>query len=550
METICKMNRKGILLQTKMKLVAIHILLLLVFSSNAIAQVLPVKKSALFYQNPVIHVDYSDPDVIAVGEDYYLVASSFNAIPGLPILHSRDLVNWSLTGYALPEQAPVALFNKPQHGKGVWAPSIRYHHHEFYIYFPDPDFGIYLTKAKNINGPWSKPVLVQAGKGLIDPCPLWDDNGNVYLVHAFAGSRAGFKSILVVNRLNATGDTVLGDAVLVYDGHDEDATVEGPKFYKRNGYYYIFAPAGGVSTGWQIVLRSKNVFGPYERKLVLKQGTTGVNGPHQGAWIHTVFNEDWFIHFQDKDAYGRILHLQPMQWKNDWPLIGIDQDGDGIGEPVAAYQVPASRGGRSKEFLQTSDEFNGAFIGLQWQWNANRQSSWAFCSPAMGVLRMNSVLQEEAVNNLWEVPNLLLQKFPAEEFSVVTKLSFTAKTVGESTGLLVMGTDYAGLGLVKKEDAVYLFSSVCKNADKGNVAAEKLLQRVSASTIYLAVQVQKAAQCTFSYSTDGLTFTDIPEKFTAVPGKWIGAKFGLYCNRLQVTNDAGYADIDWVRVSQ
>jgi beta-xylosidase len=281
------------------------------------------------YKNPILHADYSDPDAIRLGEDFYMISSSFNAAPGLPILHSRDLVNWTIIGHALPRQFPVMDFSKPQHGNGVWAPSIRHHNGLFYIYFPDPDQGIFLTTAKNISGPWSKPVMVEAGKGLIDPCPLWDTNGKAYLVHAFAGSRAGLKSVIVVKEMNAAGDSTIGNSVMVYDGHGIDATIEGPKFYKRNNFYYIFAPAGGVSTGWQLVLRSRNIYGPYERKVVMDQGNSPINGPHQGAWVKTSTGEDWVLHFQDIDAYGLVVHLQPMAWKNDWPVIGTDKDGDG-----------------------------------------------------------------------------------------------------------------------------------------------------------------------------------------------------------------------------
>src|SRR4051794_21787917 len=128
------------------------------------------------YKNPILHADYSDPDAIRVGDDYYMVSSSFEDIPGLPILHSRDLVNWQLAGHALLRQPPYTHFSQPRHGEGVWAPSIRFHNNEFYIYYPDPDFGIYLVKAKNAVGPWTEPVLVEAGKGLIDPCPLWDQD--------------------------------------------------------------------------------------------------------------------------------------------------------------------------------------------------------------------------------------------------------------------------------------------------------------------------------------------------------------------------------------
>jgi beta-xylosidase len=292
------------------------------------------------YTNPIIHADYSDPDVIRVGNDFYLTASSFNCIPGLPILHSTDLVNWELIGYAVEKLPPFDVFNKLQHGNGVWAPSIRFHNGEFFIYWGDPDFGIYVIKATKPEGPWSPPHLVQPAKGWIDPCPFWDDNGKAYFVHAFAGSRAGIKNILVINELSPDGMSLNEKSTLVFDGNLNHPTIEGPKLYKRNGYYYIFAPAGGVKPGWQLVLRSKNIYGPYEEKIVMHQGNTLINGPHQGGYVELKSGESWFIHFQDKYAYGRILHLQPVTWVNDWPLIGIDQNNDGIGEPVINYKKP------------------------------------------------------------------------------------------------------------------------------------------------------------------------------------------------------------------
>lgn len=311
---------------------------LLVFIMVAVTQAQSNK--AVIYSNPVLPLDYSDPDAIRVGDAYYMTASSFNHVPGLPILKSYDLVHWQLIGHALPTLTPVEHFNTVRHGGGVWAPSIRYHNNQFYIYYPDPDFGIYVVKAKNIAGPWSAPVLVEAGKGLIDPCPLWDTDGNNYLVHAYAGSRAGIKSILVIKKLNAQANKVVDAGRLIYDGHELDPTIEGPKLYKRGGWYYIFAPAGGVATGWQTVLRSKNIYGPYERRVVMEQGTTSVNGPHQGAYLETPTGESWFLHFQDKEAYGRIVHLQPMVWKNDWPIIGVQPSDAPIGNPVSSYPVP------------------------------------------------------------------------------------------------------------------------------------------------------------------------------------------------------------------
>jgi len=502
------------------------------------------------YKNPVLNADYSDPDVIRVRDDYYLVASSFDAIPGLPILQSHDLVNWRIIGHALKKQPPFDHFSKTQHGNGVWAPSIRYHNNEFYIYYPDPDFGVYVTKATNAAGPWSSPLLIEAGKGLIDPCPLWDDDGKAYLVYAYAGSRAGIKSVLAVKKLNSEGTKTLDAGVIVYDGHENDPTIEGPKFYKRNGYYYIFAPAGGVSTGWQVVLRSKNIYGPYERRVVMDQGKGTINGPHQGAWITTQTGEDWFMHFQDKEAYGRVVHLQPMTWKDNWPVIGLDSDGDGKGEPVMTFRKPNVGKVYPVQTPAESDEFNANQIGLQWQWQANPKAAWAFTNAANGALRLYSVQPPDSVRNLWEVPNVLMQKFPAEEFTVTTKMTFSPNTKieNERAGLIIMGKSYASLSVKSKKDGNYLNFAFCKEAYKGKTETESRVIKLGTGPIYLRVTVTAGAKCNFSYSTNGQKFDPAGSEFVAEVGQWIGAKVGLYITGEVKINDAGWADFDWFRV--
>jgi beta-xylosidase len=504
------------------------------------------------YKNPVINADYSDPDAIRVGDDYYMVSSSFEDIPGLPILHSKDLVNWRIIGHALKRQPPFEHFSIPQHGNGVWAPSLRFHKGEFYLYYPDPDFGIYLVKAKNAAGPWSDPLLVEGGKGLIDPCPLWDDNGDVYLVHGWAGSRAGIKSILTLKRLNAEGTKVLDAGTIIYDGHEKDPTIEGPKIYKRNNYYYIFAPAGGVSTGWQLALRSKNIYGPYERKVVMDQGKSSVNGPHQGAWVTTQTGEDWFVHFQDKGAYGRVVHLQPMRWKSDWPVIGIDIAGEGKGEPVMVYKKPNTGKTYPIQTLPDSDEFNGTELGKQWQWQANPKGTWSFLNATNGTLRLFSDKLPDSAKNLWDAPNILLQKFPCENFTATAKIDFqpNIKIQNEKAGLTVMGMSYAHLSIKNTKDGNYLVYGVCKDAAKGKTEKETVVKKIETAELYLRVKITTGAQCVFSYSMDGKDFTAINETFTAEPGRWIGAKVGLFCTRTSQINDSGFVDVDWFRIEE
>lgn len=501
------------------------------------------------YKNPVLHADYSDPDVIRVGEDYFMTASSFNCAPGLPILHSKDMVNWSLVNYALKKQPPFDVFDKPQHGNGVWAPCIRYHNNEFYIYYPDPDVGIYMIKTKNPLENWSDPILIKAGRGLIDPTPLWDDDGKVYLAYAFAGSRAGIKSLLVICTLNSEGTIANNDEVMVIDGHVDESTIEGPKLYKRNGYYYIFAPAGGVATGWQTVLRSKFIYGPYEKRKVLEQGSTTINGPHQGAWVQTQTGEDWFYHFQDKGAYGRIVHLQPMKWINDWPVIGIDKDGNGIGEPVANYKKPFID---KKQVIATpaeSDEFNGAKLGLQWQWHANPQVYWGF-STSLGHYTMFCQPKQKEAKNLYSVPNLLLQKFPSETFTATTKLTFNARSDKEQVGFLVMGLDYSYLKVEQLNNQLFISQIVCMNADKNGVEFESESIQLKNNTIFLQIKVKEGGFCDFLFSENGENFRQIGTGFKAREGKWIGSKIGFLALRDGVINDAGSADIDWFRIDK
>ncbi len=498
------------------------------------------------YQNPIIHADYSDPDVVRVGDDFWMTSSSFNHVPGLPVLHSKDLVNWTLISHALPRLVPEDVFRTPQHGKGVWAPAIRFYAGKYWIYYPDPDFGIYVVTADDPAGQWSAPVLVKAGKGLIDPCPLWDDDGKVWLIHGWAKSRAGINNIVSLQRLSDDGRQVTGEAKVIIDGAKLSGynTLEGPKFYKRNGWYYIFAPAGGVATGWQSVFRAKNIEGPYEDRIVLDQGKSSVNGPHQGAWVDTPSGEEWFLHFQDQDAYGRVVHLQPVTWKNDWPMMGTAvATGADKGEPVLVHAKPALPR-QPVAVPATSDEFDAPKLGLQWQWQANPGEGWHSLVAKPGSLRLFAQ-PEPKPGNLYDSPNLLLQKFPALEFTVTTRLDFTPKADGDSAGLIVFGYDYAWIGLKRAKGAVSLVLATRREAVKGEPQEEIAPLGTPALPHYVRVTVREGGKCRFSFSDDGKKFTGIGTgEFTATVGRWVGAKVGLFA-----AGSAGAtADFEWFHV--
>jgi len=504
----------------------------------------PDQKDGTFC-NPVIYADYSDPDCIRVGDDFYLVASSFNCTPGLPILHSRDLINWTIINHAI-QNVPHPRYAEVQHGCGVWAPSIRFHNGKFWIFFPTPDEGIYVITATDPAGRWSEPHLVQAGRGLIDPCPFWDDDGQAYLVHAYAGSRAGIKHVLRVCPMAPDGTRLLGEGKIVFNDPKRHPTLEGPKFLKKDGWYYILAPAGGVQTGWQVVLRSRNIFGPYEDKIVLEQGSTAINGPHQGALIDLPNGEWWFLHFQDMGVYGRIIHLQPVNWKDGWPLMGRDQDGNGIGEPVLRHTKPNATD-NPVAIPQSSDEFDSPLLGLQWQWQANRSEKWFSLSSRSGWLRLFSQTVAGRANNLAFAPNLLLQKFPAAEFTVTTRLDGSKLAIGEKAGLIISGTDYSYLAMERTESGYRLVKAACQDALNSGSEKTETAESCPSGSAWLRVQVRAGGICHFSYSQDGKVFPSLGEPFTARAGKWVGAKVGLFCLAAGTNERPGYADYDWFR---
>ena len=496
------------------------------------------------YRNPVLFADYSDPDAIRVGDDYWLTASSFSHVPGLPILHSRDLVNWTLVNHALPRLVPVGHFNTPRHGGGVWAPSLRYHAGKFWLYYPEPDFGLYVLTATDPRGQWSEPTLVCAGRGLIDPCPFWDEDGQAYLIHGWAKSRAGIKNRLTLRRLSADGLKTLDDGVVVIDGDKMEGwqTIEGPKLYRRGEYYFIFAPAGGVAEGYQAVFRARSLYGPYESRVVLHQGGTPINGPHQGAWVDTADGEHWFLHFQDRGAFGRIVHLQPMTWADDgWPRMG--NLATPTGEPVLRHVKPKSAS-TTLAAPATSDDFASSTLARQWQWQANPRDDWyTLRQPG---LRLHAVVSEPS---LWQAANLLMQKFPAPHFTATTRLTFSAAQAGETAGLVVFGYSYAWLGLRHTDAGQRLVRVECAAAHEGG--AEKELANIAAphASVILRVSVDEQARCTFWYSWDGEFFERIGREFQATQSRWVGAKVGLFARGVLTTAGRGHADFDGFTVT-
>jgi beta-xylosidase len=475
----------------------------------------------VLYRNPILDADWPDPDVIRVGGDYYLVASSFNRAPGLPVLHSRDLVNWALLTHALPVVLPAAAYRFPRHGGGVWAPSIRHHEDRFHIVYPDPDYGIFVVSARDPAGPWSAPRPLLEGLGLIDPCPFWDEDGRAWLVHGWAKSRSGVKNRLTLVPVDPALEQALGPGVTVVDGGAIPGwtTVEGPKLYRRDGWYWIFAPAGGVATGWQAVFRSRRIEGPYEHRIVLAQGSSEVNGPHQGAWVTTEHGEDWFLHFQDKGAAGRVVHLQPMGWDEDgWPTMGTPGT-DGVGEPVPAFRSPhgAVQGFRG---ILGADDFTHGLSPL-WRWQANPGTGWA--SVDDGELRLAGAPND--TGNLRTLPQVLGQPLPGLDCAFITSVRIRGP-IGSRAGVTVLGRDYLWAGLEQEAAGTVICSATRAEADEAErVQVHGVL--VTGDVLRIRVEVGAGSQARVSVSTAGEDWAEVLGPVPVTAGQWIGAEFGL-----------------------
>lgn len=505
------------------------------------------------YKNPILFADYSDPDVIRVGDTYYMTASSFNYVPGLPILTSKDLVNWKLVNYAL-DKINYEKYDIPQHSKGVWAPAIRYHNGCYYIYYGMPDEGFFMVKTEDPLGKWDEPVLVLEGKGLIDSCPFWDDDGKAYVIHGYAKSRIGFKSYLGIFPMSEDGTKAIGEDHILYNGVETQPTIEGPKVYKRNGYYYILAPAGGVKRGWQTALRSKNIYGPYEEKIVMKQGNSKINGPHQGGLVDTVNGDEWFIHFQDRGLYGRIVHMQPVVWENDWPVMGVNA-ADGCGEPCEVFKKPNTGISEDASSLEASDDFEADKLNLMWQWLGNSRESFYSLTERQGFLRLyalNPSKKPEPI--LWESSNVLTQKLVCPCFKATTSLHMTSLSENEQAGMVMMGGHYAYIAVrvINGKKTLVFAEAYDEGADvKERVTSLKELAETD-EKIYITFIMENGSDgpvFKMYYALEDGEEVNVPTTFMPSDHTWVGAKIGLFANVMEEMEKGGYADFEYIHVT-
>jgi beta-xylosidase len=490
------------------------------------------------FTNPVLYADYSDPDVLADGKHFYLVASSFTFVPGIPILQSDDLVHWKIVAHVVPRLNLGPQYNltgMSAYGKGIWAPALRKHDGRFYVFFPTPTEGIFMSSAPAITGPWTEPVAVIAQPGLEDPCPFWDDDGSAYLVRSKTGAGP-----LVLYRMSPDGTHVLDEGKEIVNDPVHLHTLEGPKIYKRHGYYYIWAPYGGVRGGLQVVLRSKSLYGPFEAHTVLRPGPT-VSG-HQGGYIETPDGKGWFLHFQMlPGGHGRIDHLEPVIWRDDWPLVGDTSPNNGdpkhspdAGTAVSTWSMPVKLTPPSTDRPQTSDEFATPTLGQQWEWNHNPDDAHWSLTQRPGYLRLTPTYAPEFLL----AHNTLTQQMQDKNFELTARLDLSAITDGTVTGLAMFEKSFSAIQIVQTGNTRHLEFTHDHNTVPGpdiTTPTVELRLTVTGDTVQYAYRLDPKAG-----------FTPLGPETPIAFSWWKGSRPALFAYTQQHTDiPAGPIDFDW-----
>jgi len=475
------------------------------------------------FKNPILFADYSDPDVIRVGGDFYLVASDFHFV-GIQVLHSRDLVNWKIIGQVYNRLPMSPKYDQMAgYSEGTWAPSLRFHDGKFYLYVCTPRDGLFLWTAKNPAGPWDF-TTVKTVEGWEDPCPFWDDDGQAYLVHSLKGAGP-----LILHKLSADGTRLLDEGQQVYRG----PTAEGPKLFKRHGWYYVSLPENGVDRGGQTVLRSKSIYGPYERREVLPNGS-----PHQGGMVDLESGKSWFLSFKSTGSFGRVVHLNPVIWgADDWPVFGNQGHAIASGPKprIAAASSSDPAVADAPELPDRSDDFDRPTLGYQWQWNHNPVNQAWSLHERPSWLRLHGLPAEDLVS----AHNTLTQKLWGPAGEITVKLDPHALSPTQHAGLAFMsGKTFAQVGVENESGRLRLYWDRGYGIPENNGVASRTNALDSKLSELWLRGTYDGNRAHLAYSLDGQTFTDTGLAITLMFAQWKGARVALF----SYGGGEGYAD--------
>lgn len=523
------------------------------------------------FRNPVIPSDYSDPDVIRVGEDYYAIASTFCFSPGMIVIHSKDLVNWEIINHVVDDISflnPELDWSEMKgYYNGVWAGSLRLHNGKFYCHFATPRGGWFVATTTDIRGKWEVKAMKDSngrelrGRGWDDVCPLWDDDGQAYIIasnfgkywfpHIYKMSPDGTQLLdgVIDENCDVTKniDIIGGYVVKPY------RTAEANKLYKWNGMYYIYfsevREIHGNKVRVPVMRRSKNIYGPYEEQLLMhSQGKNIDKEPNQGTIIDTEDGKWYFVtHHGTGDFDGRVLSVLPVEWRDGWPHIGKDTDNDGVGEMVWELNRPVSKVYKGK--IQTSDYFDSQILGHQWEFNHQpKEGKWSL-NERNGYLRLYAFGQLRK-DDFFSTGNVVSQRYIRwGKGEAVTRIDIKGMADGQVAGLSHFngGKDYACISVSKNGSDL---SIVYKTKNGKNNERTVNLGNISSRqrTIWLKTEIDFSGKAVFYWSTNGKKYNLCNEEYLLKWGNYRGSRIGIFTyNNKQ---EKGYIDIDYMTYNE
>ena len=501
----------------------------------------PVSDFGKQFQNPIVRADFPDPDVIRVGDTYYMVSTTMYNFPGATILKSQDMVNWEYCAHPLQQVSNDAAYtlksNTNAYASGMWACSMKYHNGKFHILINEkrPVDGWvlqgWLLTATNPEGQWTAKKL---SRSYYDPGMLFD-NGKVYVAQGIGN--------ISICELDENFNFKREKTVI--SGKDG---LEGSHFYKIGDYYYIYATYGGFPSG-QAMFRSKDVFGPYEEKMIVEKYYDGKpNTIHQGALIEDINGKWWTIMQEDLGAMGRMPNLQPVKWTDDWPVVGTtsgkpyESFNQKVAKPTAAGDVRVKR-------LPTTDVFRTFPIGMQWEWNHKPEDTAWSLFERPGWLRLKTY---NITTKLPQARNMLTQRIFAIKDKYTNgsvRIDATHLTEGDRAGICILQDPYAAIAVEMKDGKLQLvwWNGEVKDGGKDFKAAEKTQAvELTDSIVYLRASMKYGEnKAKFFYSLDNKTWkafgNETSQYFNL--SVFVGSRFGLFCYASK--KKGGYADFDW-----
>ncbi len=506
-------------------------------------------------QNPMLWADVPDPDVIRVGDTYYLVSTTMHLMPGAPIMTSKDLKNWETVGYIfdrLTDSPKYDLLNGTVYGRGQWATSLKYHNGKFYALLAPNERGAmgdtYIFSAEKAEGPWT---IVSRMRHFHDCSLFFDDDGRVYVIYG-TGEMMELKPDL--------SDVIEGTHQQLFQREeDEKGILEGSRMIKHNGKYYLLMISHVYAPGKhrrEVCYRADNIHGPYEKQVILESEFGGFSYEAQGTIVDTP-DGDWMgIIFQDRGGVGRVLTVMPCRWVNGWPMLG-DENGK-VPETVRPLV-----NGQPATAIVKSDDFSSDKLGLHWQWNHNPiDEAWSL-KERPGCLRLKT---NRVVSNLYLAPNTLTQRMEGPTCSGTIAIDISKMKDGDCAGLAAFNSDTGALVIKKKGKNLVLemvemsvtltdldkevtnveekvIESIPLNAQLSTLNAQLFL-RIDAD--FRPVNGHGRDAANFYYSIDGSQWTQIGTKDYRLSFDWrrffMGSKFGIFCYATK--KKGGYVDIE------